>query len=541
MRLAEQLILKEFQSMFDEELNWAEDNKSLIPLEQKSDRKVYSVSELTFTIKGVLESRFDSIWVTGEISGLRIQSSGHYYFTLKDEGAQIQCVLFKGVRGVERNKIADGRKVTLQGDLGLYAQRGHYQLIVREVQEDGVGKLAVEFEKLKQRLSAEGLFDEKRKKLLPICPRKIGIVTSPTGAALQDILRVLSRGDFDQGRLAVDVILAPSKVQGEGAAEDIVKGIERLNRYHLLLEKESGKGLDLILVTRGGGSAEDLWCFNEEIVARAIAASELPVISAVGHEIDFSISDFVADFRSPTPTAAAELIVRSILDVHKELLDSLRKMSTHISWQIRNAVDELRSLVRHLRLLSPQRRVEDARIRLDDLQIVMQRLLKDGIEMRSLELRYIKDRFCVLRPQNNCERGWEEVEKLKQGLSNRWTEYLKENHQRLDMLRNTLLLLDPEANLRRGYSITRDATSGAVIRNAAQVISGQKLVTRVAEGEIYSGVIEFSEEEGQTLVVNEDALLEKKAKSHLLKKSVQVRRKNSSKRQSDEQQLHLNL
>lgn len=541
MRLAEQLILKEFQSMFDEELNWAEDDKSLIPLEQKGDRKVYSVSELTFTIKGVLESRFDSIWVTGEISGLRIQSSGHYYFTLKDEGAQIQCVLFKGVRGVERNKIADGRKVTLQGDLGLYAQRGHYQLIVREVQEDGVGKLAVEFEKLKQRLNAEGLFDEKRKKLLPICPRKIGIVTSPTGAALQDILRVLSRGDFDQGRLVVDVILAPSKVQGEGAAEDIVKGIERLNRYHLLLEKESGKGLDLILVTRGGGSAEDLWCFNEEIVARAIAASELPVISAVGHEIDFSISDFVADFRSPTPTAAAELIVRSVLDVHKELLDSLRKMSTHISWQIRNAVDELRSLVRHLRLLSPQRRVEDARIRLDDLQIVMQRLLKDGIEMRSLELRYIKDRFCVLRPQNNCERGWEEVEKLKQGLSNRWTEYLKANHQRLDMLRNTLLLLDPEANLRRGYSITRDATSGAVIRNAAQVISGQKLVTRVAEGEIYSVVIEFSEEEGQTLVVNEDALLEKKAKSHLLKKSVQVRRKNSSKRQSDEQQLHLNL
>ena len=256
-------------------------------------RKVLSVSELTGAVRALLEKQIGTVWVSGEITNLRAQSSGHIYFTLKDAGAQLGCVLFSREKVAQRDLLADGQKVLLQGEVTVYEARGQYQLIVRDVELQGVGALQVAFEKLKQKLAAEGLFAAERKRPLPKFPARIGLITSPTGAAIRDVLHVVQRRNP-----ALEIILAPARVQGQGAAEEIAEAIRTLNAFN--------SPLDLILVTRGGGSLEDLWAFNEEIVARAIFESAIPIVSAVGHEIDFTIADFVADARAATPSAAAE-------------------------------------------------------------------------------------------------------------------------------------------------------------------------------------------------------------------------------------------
>jgi exodeoxyribonuclease VII large subunit len=262
-----------------------------------------SVSELTQKLKQQLESGFADRRVAGEVSNFRLQGSGHAYFVLKDAGAQLSCVLFRGQGGAGRAALRDGAQVVLGGDITVYEPRGNYQLRVTSVEVQGVGALQAAFERLKEKLSAEGLFDADRKRPIARYPGRIGLVTSATGAAIQDVLHVLSR------RFCPEVILNPVRVQGSGAAQEIAAAIGRLNRF-----SKSVQPLDVILVTRGGGSLEDLWCFNEEVVARAIAASEVPVVSAVGHEIDFTISDFVADFRAATPSAAAEILTQDWVD-----------------------------------------------------------------------------------------------------------------------------------------------------------------------------------------------------------------------------------
>src|SRR5271169_5276893 len=293
----------------------------LFPTE--ATRKVLSVSELTGQIRALLEKQIGQVWVTGEVTNLRAQSSGHIYFTLKDAASQLSCVLFSREKVPHRELLADGQKVLLQGDVTVYEARGQYQLIVRAVELQGVGALQIAFEKLKQQLAAEGLFAPERKRPLPRYPQRIGLVTSPTGAAIRDVLHVVQRRNP-----GLEIILAPCRVQGQGAAAEIAEAIRLLNEFNvgvqalacsaflrhpnkLKLELQQG-GLDLILITRGGGSLEDLWAFNEEVVARAIYESELPVVSAVGHEIDFTIADFVADLRAATPSAAAELITEGV-------------------------------------------------------------------------------------------------------------------------------------------------------------------------------------------------------------------------------------
>src|SRR5580692_2388604 len=265
-------------------------------------RRVLTVSELTTTVRALLEKHIGTTWVSGEITNLRAQSSGQIYFTLKDAGAQLSCVLFSREKVAQRALLADGQKVLLQGEITVYEARGQYQLIVRDVELQGIGALQAAFERLKQKLAAEGLFAVERKRTLPRCPQRIGLVTSPTGAAIRDVLHVIQRRNP-----ALEIILAPCRVQGDGAAAEIAGAIKLLNEYGA-----AGK-LDLILVTRGGGSLEDLWAFNEEIVARAIFESQLPIVSAVGHEIDFTISDFVADLRAATPSAAAEIITENVV------------------------------------------------------------------------------------------------------------------------------------------------------------------------------------------------------------------------------------
>ena len=295
-------------------------------------RRIYSVAELSLEIRNLLEKQFPDVWVTGEVSNLRAAGSGHLYFTLKDETAQLRAVCFRNQARYLKFKPQDGLAVIARGRLSVYEARGEYQLYVEFLEPAGLGALQLAFEQLKQKLAAEGLFDPARKKPLPMLPRVIGVVTSPTGAVIRDILRILRRRFRN-----INVLLYPVKVQGEGAAQEIAQGIEYFNRQ---------APVDVMIVARGGGSLEDLWAFNEEVVARAIAASKIPVISAVGHETDFTIADFVADLRAPTPSAAAELVVRRKQDLATELHDRAR----HMAQMIRLKISEARQALTELRM-----------------------------------------------------------------------------------------------------------------------------------------------------------------------------------------------
>src|SRR5437667_9618593 len=294
----------------------------LFPAE--TTRRVLTVSELTTQLKRLLEKSIGLVWVTGEVTNLRVQSSGHIYFTLKDANAQLNCVLFRGESVPNRDLLQDGQKLILQGDLTVYEPRGQYQLVVRAVELQGVGALQLAFERLKRKLQAEGLFAPERKRPLPKYPQRIGLVTSPTGAAIRDVLHVIQRRNP-----GLEIIFTPCRVQGEGAAQEIAAAIRLLNVFARSVESlnrstgqafaastlprlNASTSIDLVLLTRGGGSLEDLCAFNEEVVARAIVESAIPVVSAVGHEIDFTISDFAADVRAATPSAAAELITEGV-------------------------------------------------------------------------------------------------------------------------------------------------------------------------------------------------------------------------------------
>lgn len=419
------------------------------PTEQ--GRKVLSVAELTAQVRRLLEQHVGTVWVGGEVSNLRAQSSGHIYFTLKDSAAQLNCVLFRDEARGARDLIEDGRKVILQGDVTVYEVRGQYQLIVRQVELQGVGALQIAFEKLKQKLQAEGLFAPERKRPLPKYPQRIGLVTSPTGAAIRDVLHVAKRRNP-----SLEIILASCRVQGEGAAKEIAAAIGLLNEFNVAAvcdrrKNSSGEvrrsqtaatnGLDLILVTRGGGSLEDLWAFNEEIVARAIFNSALPVVSAVGHEIDFTISDFVADVRAATPSAAAGIITEGVFSSREFVAEAGVRMSELVRQQARQKENALGNLAHRLSRLHPRRRFNDWLQRLDELQSSLLRCAKNAIR--------------------------------------NWSVGMKNLEQRLN-------LLGPEQVLARGYSITMDAVTEKILRAAKEVKAGQKLKTRLKAGEVFS-------------------------------------------------------
>ncbi len=319
-----------------------------------SERRVYTVSELTASIKTTLEEGFPMMWVEGEISNLRTPGSGHAYFTLKDEGAQISAVLFRGRGRRLRFELEDGVQVLAFGGLDVYAARGQYQLVVEMMEPKGLGALQLAFEQLKRKLAAEGLFDEARKRPLPAFPRVIGIVTSPTGAAIRDMLNIIGRRFAD-----LHILITPVRVQGDEAPEEIVQA---------LLHLQEIANLDVIIVGRGGGSIEDLWAFNDERVARALAACRVPVISAVGHETDFTIADFVADLRAPTPSGAAELVVREKLAVIETLADLYARLKQAMTAEVGARRERVDFLLRRRVLTDPARTLRDLYRRLDDLQ-----------------------------------------------------------------------------------------------------------------------------------------------------------------------------
>ncbi|MDA0323288.1 MAG: exodeoxyribonuclease VII large subunit [Verrucomicrobia bacterium] len=416
------------------------------------ERKIFGVGELTRLIKRTLERDVGMVWIEGEISNVRRPSSGHIYFTIKDESAQISAVMFRGDQYSLKFTPADGVQVEAHGQVSVYERSGQYQLVVRHMEEGGEGALKAAFEKLKQKLFKEGLFDDARKKALPALPRRIGVVTSPTGAAIRDILKVISRR-FPN----LQVVVAPVKVQGEGAAEEVAAAIDALNRLG---------GIDVMIVGRGGGSLEDLWAFNEEPVARAIARSDVPVISAVGHEIDFTISDLVADVRAPTPSAAAEIVVDRKDAIEQGLQQISRRLAMCLRESLLDARGRLRAAAGSYVFREPQRLVAQYRQRID------------GHRMRMAHHCEGRVREAQQRIDDATLRAGHAIRTAQRSAS-----------QDVKRLALQLKAMNPLEVLQRGYSVTQDAR-GEIIRDGRKVKRGQRMVTRVARGTIESEVLE---------------------------------------------------
>lgn len=429
-------------------------------------RKVYTVAEVTRRIKDTLEDEVGQVWVEGEVSNLRRPASGHLYFTLKDETAQIRAVLFSGAARHLKLDLRDGVKLRVFGVVTVYERSGDYQVRVQEVEAAGQGALQAAFEALKQKLAAEGLFAAERKKPLPRLPQHVAVVTSPTGAALRDILNVLDRR-FPN----LHILIAPVKVQGAGAAAQIARALDYLN---------ARGGLDVIIVGRGGGSLEDLWCFNEEAVARAIARSHVPVISAVGHEIDFTISDFAADLRAPTPSAAAEMVVGLKETFEQELRGAARRLDM----ARRNAVSTARhrlaaasgSYVFH----EPANLVRQHAQRLDGLTLRLERAMRESAPQRRQGLREL-ERGLGHALQRTHQAAARRLDAGRLRLAHGAELRARAAAQELRRLDGQLQALNPFAVLRRGYSITR-LRDGAVVRSRAQAPPGARIQTRVADG-----------------------------------------------------------
>jgi exodeoxyribonuclease VII large subunit len=444
-------------------------------------RRVFSVSELTADIRRLLEKQIGQIWVTGEITNCRAQSSGHVYFTLKDAGAQLNCIVFRTDALANRATLQDGQKVVLKGEMTVYEPRGQYQLRVLAVELQGVGALQAAFEKLKEKLAAEGLFALDRKRPLPRFPQRIGLVTSPTGAALRDVLHVARRRNP-----ALEIILAPCAVQGAGAAGEIAAAISRLNQW----SKIPGQKLDLILLTRGGGSLEDLWAFNEEIVARAIFNSELPVVSAIGHEIDFTISDFVADLRAATPSAAAEILTEAVFASCKWMAQADARMREQVRRRLLGERRHFQQLGQRLQASHPRRLLHRRLQLLDDLQLTLGRCARQQLQKYREAAKIFSVRLDRLRPRQLLGQRRDALLREQRRLRERAGHHLRHLGQRVDALQGRLRVLGPEQVLARGYSITLDADSGKIIRSKAQTRAGQTLKTRLQSGEVRSEVKE---------------------------------------------------
>jgi len=450
------------------------------PAPKPAEPAILTVTALTRKVRGLLEDGIGEVWVEGEISNLRRQSSGHAYFTLKDAGSQIACVLFAGQTAQLRGmNFADGVQVHLQGSLTVYEPRGNYQIIVRRIQERGVGALQAKFEELKRRLDAEGLFDSAKKRPLPKFPRRIGVVTSPTGAAIQDFLHVLHRR-----QRGIEVIICPVRVQGKGAANEIAVAIR-------LLGDPSANGLppfDVIVVTRGGGSLEDLWEFNEEVVARAVAASPVPVVSAVGHEIDFSICDFAADFRAPTPSAAAE-----ILSVDSgELLDKLHHLAARLGRPVFSRLDgfrnQLLSVQRTALFLEPRRVLQERQQTLDRLCDDLQTSAGAVPSRMRLDIERHARILAGHRPDLKISELVRRLAEHRDALERRTESRLESQKSALARHAALLRTLNPAAALARGYTITLDHT-GKILRSASEAKNTPSLTTRFHDGEVESQVI----------------------------------------------------
>ena len=433
------------------------------------ETSVFSVSELNAQIKALLESSYRFVWVRGEISNFRVPASGHYYFTLKDEQSQIRAVFFRPQHRHLRFTPESGLQVLCQGRISVYEPRGEYQIIVEVMEPQGFGALQLAFEQLKKKLEGEGLFDPSRKLPIPACPQRIGIITSPTGAAVLDILKVLRRSPYP-----LSVTILPVRVQGTEAPREIAAAIasanEMADRFHW----------DLLIVGRGGGSIEDLWSFNEEIVARAIAASTIPIISAVGHEIDFTIADMASDMRAPTPTAAAEWIVTQLDRFERDLSGGRDRALRAILQEIKDQGKKLHFLEK--RLVDPRRRLEDLRLFVDDRTERLQMALERRIERLRSNVEHLAEKLQFLHPIKNIREYRALVDRHHKELILHQTKILESHRQQLAGYGSQLGGLSPLAVLGRGYSITYRLPDMKVIRRSNEARAGQEVRVKLSEG-----------------------------------------------------------
>ena len=434
--------------------------------------KVYTVSEITEAIKQILENEFSFVWVEGEISNARRPLSGHFYFTLKDEKAQLGAVLFKGQQRWLKFEPEDGLKVICQGRITVYPPHGNYRLIVEYIEPKGYGALQLAFEQLKKKLAQEGLFETAVKKSLPLLPRRIAVVTSPVGAAIRDFLRVLLK-KFPN----VNVRIYPVKVQGEGAAQEIARAIYELNRL---------RWPEVIVVTRGGGSLEDLWAFNEEIVARAIYASDIPVVSAVGHEVDFTISDMVADLRAPTPTAAAEMIIQKREAIENFLTDSFSRLPRALKKQVDTNKLNLNHLMK--RLGSPKQRLDFYRLQLDDLTQSLSKTFAHIRERRQTNLNNLIKRFLLCHPKRQLQQYQEQLQQKQKEILIHFQHFFQQKHQHLCQIQQSLKVLSPLHVLKRGYALAFTFPDKRLIKSITQVDPDMNIIVRVADGEMRAKV-----------------------------------------------------
>ena len=446
-------------------------------MELFKERRVLTVSALTALVRGVLEENFDQVWVEGEISNFASPQSGHCYFTLKDSGAQLRCVMFRAAARALKFIPKDGMRVLVRGRLTLFEPRGEYQLVAEYLEPQGIGGLQLAFIQLKERLAREGLFAQEHKKEIPKLPQRIGVVTSPTGAAIRDILTVLTR------RFAnLEILISPVRVQGEGAALEIAQAIDDLNRFG---------GLDVMIVGRGGGSLEDLWAFNEESVARAIFRSAVPVISAVGHEVDFTIADFVADLRAATPSAAAELVVRS----KKELTAELDALTHRLGVSALRRLEGWRAWVASLSrsVTDPTRILGHLSQRVDALDGRLRReadLLLGGHGER---IAMLADRLNRRSPALTMRRTEERLGTLALRLDHALSRRLSGLAESLRVASGTLNAVSPLAVLARGYSIARKLPERRVVRDSREIAAGDRLELSLAAGSALCRVEETRE------------------------------------------------
>lgn len=439
----------------------------------RPDRDVYSVSRLNREVRVLLERGFGSLWLEAEISNFARPSSGHWYFSLKDAGAQVRCAMFR-----QRNMLCaftarDGQKVLVRARIGLYEPRGEYQLIVDHMEDAGLGALKRQFEELSAKLAAEGLFAAERKRSLPGLPKRIGIITSPSGAAVRDILHVLARR-FP----AVAVMVYPVPVQGAQAAAEIVAALQAAGRRN---------ECDVLILARGGGSLEDLWAFNDERLARAIVASSIPVITGIGHEIDFTIADFAADVRAPTPSAAAELVVPDA----EEWLNSFVRLGLRLQRCMHRRLEESRERLRWLTaraaLVSPAARLGAQAQRLDELEQCLVRALRRRLQDRRERLRWLTGRTALVSPAARLSQQLLRLKNLDERLNRAWRHAFDSRREKLLPLVRTLNAVSPLATLERGYAIVT-AEAGEILRDAADVQPGSIIEARLARGRVRAKV-----------------------------------------------------
>ena len=437
--------------------------------------RALTVSELNHQARHLLESSFMQVWVEGELSGFSRPSSGHWYFSLKDQKCQIRCAMFRGANQRIRTLPREGDQIRIRGKVTLYENRGDFQIIVEHLEPAGLGALQQAFEALKARLQSEGLFDPARKKPIPTTPRHIGVITSPTGAAIHDILTVLKRRCP-----AIPITLYPTAVQGQAATADIVQAIDRAQRHGLA---------DVLIIGRGGGSLEDLWCFNEEAVARAIAACPIPTVSAVGHEVDVTIADFVADLRAPTPSAAAEKISPD----QQDWLRRLTEQQGRLGQSARRLLQRLDNQLGHLsaRLRDPRRELLEKAQRMDELELRLNKAIRNRLDQQKQKTDYLIQRMSAQSPRRTLKTVKEQTQRLEERLTLATRHQLRQKDERLQHIAQTLHVVSPLATLGRGYAIVKD-DNDRIVRKAGDLETGSQITARLGHGSVSARVTEIN-------------------------------------------------